>query len=659
MTSPSAQSADISIITRPYISHLQNLCVASKPSIRDVTSIFEEFHGSLDARKPNLSQKPSSLSSTSSSASKKRRGKTVARVKAGSDCADGHSGGSLHSDVCFERPCTWEPNKMPCWILSDVELWNGILAESCIELSEYMWEISLDHHITVVEKYVLLDALKTGAEGVKRLVYKQAAIDIICQIPLTSATVCSEAIASMTNVTYLNLSNMWFSEEDARMIGGYVEETTSLTFLDLEQIEADDKGAAIFLDHLSRNRSLKTLHLQEHFLLERKGRALADAIRNHASLEELKVKGSKDESPSALLIAAAQSRSLRSLILLEYFIDAAHIKVMASALTIPSPPAEFEALTARPLPMSRLRKLSLSSCKPFHSDMEAAYAKLIGGALVELTLSDCGLGEVFESHASERLLHDRRLHLLNVETNLFSVNSLQSMIKSLETNKTLKTLVVSLTTAHSEEDISPLFETMRQVNAFSRMWLHWKNPWPSDLANSLLTARTLSVSIKLDDYKEVDAAVTLGAIARHRSFDAAEIECSKKVEPAILYILADALARTKSLQKVLISQSLRFVTGSMEKTDAVAFETLQHCQSLVVRLHTYTDASIESARLMVSEARERLALNYFILAGIVKAKIVCQQSHKSQKKITLLDNIGRAMQARICSYLSLTDVVDI
>ncbi|KAL3214783.1 hypothetical protein MRX96_034682 [Rhipicephalus microplus] len=437
MTSPSAQSADISIITRPYISHLQNLCVASKPSIRDVTSIFEEFHGSLDARKPNLSQKPSSLSSTSSSASKKRRGKTVARVKAGSDCADGHSGGSLHSDVCFERPCTWEPNKMPCWILSDVELWNGILAESCIELSEYMWgelvlegyewpekkpamqdvlrasllihvllkqhsfmqfvccddrfsgcmcvtEISLDHHITVVEKYVLLDALKTGAEGVKRLVYKQAAIDIICQIPLTSATVCSEAIASMTNVTYLNLSNMWFSEEDARMIGGYVEETTSLTFLDLEQIEADDKGAAIFLDHLSRNRSLKTLHLQEHFLLERKGRALADAIRNHASLEELKVKGSKDESPSALLIAAAQSRSLRSLILLEYFIDAAHIKVMASALTIPSPPAEFEALTARPLPMSRLRKLSLSSCKPFHSDMEAAYAKLIGGKYIIL-----------------------------------------------------------------------------------------------------------------------------------------------------------------------------------------------------------------------------------------------------------------------------------
>lgn len=61
-------------------------------------------------------------------------------------------------------------------------------------------------------------------------------------------------------------------------------------FCKLRILQADDKGAGIFLDHLSRNRSLKTLHLQEHFLLERKGRALADAIRNHATLEELKVK---------------------------------------------------------------------------------------------------------------------------------------------------------------------------------------------------------------------------------------------------------------------------------------------------------------------------------------------------------------------------------
>lgn len=110
----------------------------------------------------------------------------------------------------------------------------------------------------------------------------------------------------------------------------------------------------------------------------------AESFIVHYFASILQVKGSKDESPSALLIAAAQSRSLRSLILLESFIDAAHIKVMASALTIPSLPAEFEALTVRPPPMSRLRKLSLSSCKPFHSDMEAAYAKLIGGKYIIL-----------------------------------------------------------------------------------------------------------------------------------------------------------------------------------------------------------------------------------------------------------------------------------
>ncbi|KAL1442701.1 hypothetical protein MTO96_046289 [Rhipicephalus appendiculatus] len=111
--------------------------------------------------------------------------------------------------------------------------------------------------------------------------------------------------------------------------------------------------------------------------------------------------------------------------------------------------------------------------------------------------------------------------------------------------------------------------------------------------------------------------------------------------------------------QMLINQAIRFVNGSMDKTDALAFETLQHCQSVPIRMHSYIDISLDSAELKVSEARERLALNYFVLAGVVKAKVVCQRKRKAKKKMTLLDSIGRVMQARICSYLSLTDVVDI
>ncbi|KAL1448436.1 hypothetical protein MTO96_044064 [Rhipicephalus appendiculatus] len=106
---------------------------------------------------------------------------------------------------------------------------------------------------------------------------------------------------------------------------------------------------------------------------------------------------------------------------------------------------------------------------------------------------------------------------------------------------------------------------------------------------------------------------------------------------------------------MLINQAIRFVGGSMHKTDALAFEILQHCRS--VRMSLMCDKSRESASEKIAEARQRLALNYFLLTGVVKANIVCNRNCKAKNK-TLFDNIGRHMQARICSYLSLTDVLD-
>ncbi|KAL1468486.1 hypothetical protein MTO96_041438 [Rhipicephalus appendiculatus] len=420
MALPPTPSGDVSILTPAYMTMLQNLCVNTEPSINDVIAIFKEFRRSLDPRKPKPSPKPSTSSPTSSGASKKRGGKSAARAKSASDDADGDVRGIVQSNVGFERSCTWEPDEKPCWIMSDLELWNHILADNCIELCECMWgelelqgyewperkpgkkdvlrasllihvllrqhrcvtEIDLDFTHTVIERYVLLDALKNGAMGVKRLIYKQDSIDVISLMPLAESTVCSEAIASMTNITYLNLSSMWFSKEVVRVIGGYVEEATSLTHLVLLEIEADDTSAGLFLDHLARNRSLKCLRVQELFLLEREGRALADVVRNHVTLEELDVTGSSRQSPSALLLAAARSRSLQSLIVLESFIDAADIKAMASALAIPSHPPEFDGLVIQTPSMSRLRKLAFKSCKPLHTKLEAAYAKLIGGKYI-------------------------------------------------------------------------------------------------------------------------------------------------------------------------------------------------------------------------------------------------------------------------------------
>ncbi|XP_037502167.1 uncharacterized protein LOC119376408, partial [Rhipicephalus sanguineus] len=300
--------------------------------------------------------------------------------------------------------------------MSDVELWNRILTKNCIELREYMWgelvlqgyewpeqkpgqqdmlRASLLMHVllrqhrcvtyicfdmaeTVIERYVMWHAVKTGAGGVKRLEYKPNAIDVVCLIPLTESTSCCEAIASMTNMTLLSISSMYFSNIVVSVIGGYVEQATSLTELELLHIEADDTNAGLFLDHLARNRSVKSLIAHELFLLAREGRALADVVLNHATLEQLHVKGSLHHSPSALLAAAAHSQSLRSLTVEESFIDAADIETLASALTIPSQPPDCDEEEMRPPPMSRLRKLSFRTCGPFDSELEAAYAKLIG-----------------------------------------------------------------------------------------------------------------------------------------------------------------------------------------------------------------------------------------------------------------------------------------
>ncbi|KAH7985162.1 hypothetical protein HPB52_024284 [Rhipicephalus sanguineus] len=114
----------------------------------------------------------------------------------------------------------------------------------------------------------------------------------------------------------------------------------------------------------------------------------------------------------------------------------------------------------------------------------------------------------------------------------------------------------------------------------------------------------------------------------------------------------------KYLRRRCFNRAVRFVNGSMEKVDALAFDTLQHCESVPLRLLMDFDICRDSALEKVAEARQRLLFNYFVLTGVVEAKVVCERNRKAKKKKTTLDMIGRRLQARICSYLSLADVMD-
>ncbi|XP_049513708.1 uncharacterized protein LOC125940959 [Dermacentor silvarum] len=117
-------------------------------------------------------------------------------------------------------------------------------------------------------------------------------------------------------------------------------------------------------------------------------------------------------------------------------------------------------------------------------------------------------------------------------------------------------------------------------------------------------------------------------------------------------VLKEALRRNL----VFVNRAVHFVNGSMEKMDAIAFETLQRCYSVKLSLCNAFNNSDQSAIEKIAEARKRLAFDYFILVGVVKTRIAC---HPRRKRKTTFDKLGRDMQALICSYLSLTDVLSI
>ncbi|KAL1468466.1 hypothetical protein MTO96_041455, partial [Rhipicephalus appendiculatus] len=129
------------------------------------------------------------------------------------------------------------------------------------------------------------------------------------------------------------------------------------------------------------------------------------------------------------------------------------------------------------------------------------------------------------------------------------------MIEVLRANKTLKTLVLNMTDEHPQEDVFSLFDRICEINAFSRLWIHWIYPRASDLEKCILTARTPSVYMNLDEYGAEDAAKALRVIASCGNLDLVSIECTNKTKQPVLQKLAGTLASTKSLQNLMLSMA--------------------------------------------------------------------------------------------------------
>ncbi|KAK8762361.1 hypothetical protein V5799_026372 [Amblyomma americanum] len=118
-------------------------------------------------------------------------------------------------------------------------------------------------------------------------------------------------------------------------------------------------------------------------------------------------------------------------------------------------------------------------------------------------------------------------------------------------------------------------------------------------------------------------------------------------------VIKEALRRNR----MLVNQAVHFVKGSDSKKDALAFETLQHSRTVVRQLCKDSgDPDEASARGKIDKARRRLTFDYFIFTGVVKDKIACRPHSKRKPGF---DKLDKHVQAHICSYLSLTDVMDV
>ncbi|KAH6921466.1 hypothetical protein HPB50_000675 [Hyalomma asiaticum] len=106
---------------------------------------------------------------------------------------------------------------------------------------------------------------------------------------------------------------------------------------------------------------------------------------------------------------------------------------------------------------------------------------------------------------------------------------------------------------------------------------------------------------------------------------------------------------------MLVHRAARFVNGCDEKRLARAFELLQHAYSLIKFLTLDFTLPEEDALVRISKARTRLAANYFIYTGVVRARVAC---YPVRGERTTLETLGADLIARICSHLKLRDVRD-
>ncbi|XP_054925234.1 uncharacterized protein [Dermacentor andersoni] len=591
MASTSRRTRSTNVLNKKYMDSLEKLCDCYRPKRHEIEHLFQlYFRRALTRRRAKRCSRARSTAADSPSTSRDtpRRPVTFSYRRM-------LGGYSISFNDDYSRSCTF-PRDQPCWLFRELEQWNSQLAKGCfellahkcyeLELVGYRWpsfykprnvhvfrtalltHLLLKRHSCVtrvvvdlegakLERRMFWDAMAESACGVLFLDFRA---DIYNgEYPVEEHVAWVSSVSVMFRLVSLNLSRILFNEQVSIKLARYVMATTALVSLSLTDIMAEETAIPHFLESLARNKSLKKLCLHDAFLSAQSGKPLADAVRDHKALEELEVRGSGLTSPSALLRGAAQSKSLRCLNV--YFCQAsvADINELAVALTRrPLSPSSFEGTSSQPLtPTSRLQRLGFFHFAKCDDDLERAYASLIGGVLLSLTLSACHLTDTFGMAAAVKLRKDGRLLELDVAKNLMNPDGIYPMVHAMQVNRSLETLTVSILSDQPEHQLGRLFSLIRALGVSARLQFHWEKPPGHFFPDRVRLSRHCNCELDLDHCGVNDASDLLNTLSTSRHIRIASIHCTSiSLEPVIGNI-ADAVRSAMYLRHLTLNVDVK------------------------------------------------------------------------------------------------------
>ncbi|KAK8762364.1 hypothetical protein V5799_026368 [Amblyomma americanum] len=588
----------LGVITAKYISTLQGLCTTTKATNKDITDIFNELRRTLDT-----GASTDSASSSSSRAPKGRRGGSAPQ------------GGSGDRES-FDRPCTLQPGEKQCWLVTELEPWNRVLCRNCIEFREHAWgEMTLQGS----------NWPESSTPEVRDILRASLLVHLILRqhrrvVRVTYLGRCVTRVLMHHATTFLEMAIFWHALQNGgggvRFVdftGSQIEEPTT----------AEDEDAAAFLDYMARNQTVTSLELPDDFVMAREGEALALVLRNHVALESLEVNSTLEMMAFDLcgwlanfdlfpLFRISREIGTSSRVHVNWLnphplattMGGGLFTISMFALDLGTCPAEYVTSLLEPLVSgTSVTSAGIQCCSPVEDAVVEQLVDALGRikSARHLTLfldcSENGIVSVLRS-----LEQNRSVSVLDIRRATFKKRSAKALARLVEQNRMLNKISVELNEADSSG-----FPQLRTVCR--------------ELKEAVPRNRFLThLALNLHDGNHASDSAILDALRRNR---------------------------------VLLNQAVRFVHGSNDKKEALAFETLQFSRTVLVDLRKRDEAR---AKEEISEARRRLALNYFIFTGVVKAKIVCWPRPRGK---CMFDMLGKDVQARICSYLSVTDVMDI